>query len=900
MATLALLETYLKAPAAGQELEARYRGVTAMKRFEYFSIVRALMALGFRAEGDNRVMLRIYANGCRVEISGFLAIEAYCTNEVVPSSAVFVKKSKPSAMVENDYGMRLALAKEVMLEDDEIQTLRRQWTSLPKKYRYLNRKRLVHPLKFPHWAVDCTITKSSYANVYRFGESDLFSAPELCEIETEAVLQPAEKPTAAHMLNQLSRISTVVVGGLQGTPYPVTHKKLTAVLADYQRLVKVNPSLPFHQQFVAPNPVALQIENLVLSPGSKTPGAEDEAYHEDNALVSVLSGYAVTDKADGVRKLLFVNGDGELFFITSRLGIEYTNSFCPSLKHTILDGEYVEGGLYAAFDAYFVKGEDVRSFRLDGRLEKLRDAVAALNECSSYRIFAKTFYREASIYDACTKCLAAKQPYETDGLIFTPVDKAVGVSADGVPPPNKAYTWDLALKWKPPLQTTIDFLVKIKEKLGDKNLVVLNVLYRGSKNWALPQTALLEQSTHIITSKEGVRPFLTEEDSASHLCYLNVVNGDMTTTAGETIKPGDVVEFSYYPDNADLWKWQALKLRVDKETPNTYVTAYNNWNAIFHPIDPGMLQGTTQVPDPHKYYVGNHKNMKELRQFHRYVKEKLLEQTVALVHEGTTVAVNLIDLGVGQAGDLNRWRNLKLNFVLGLDLNRDNITNRQEGACIRYLTTNKGPMRAIFAVADVSKKLFELSPPSQDLDHLIISGVFGKVPKVQVEKYPNLALHYNVPFHVTSCMFCVHYMFESLSKLTQFVDNVAEVTAVGGYFVGTAWDGKDLCALLRSVKKDESVTLDHFTVTKRFSQIDFVGDPVAVGYPIDVSQHTFHPTTEYLVDFQGLTTLLLRKGFKVVEMKSFRSYYTDDVLSENEKTLSFMNNVFIYQKTGIV
>jgi hypothetical protein len=149
-------------------------------------------------------------------------------------------------------------------------------------------------------------------------------------------------------------------------------------------------------------------------------------------------------------------------------------------------------------------------------------------------------------------------------------------------------------------------------------------------------------------------------------------------------------------------------------------------------------------------------------------------------------------------------------------------------------------------------------------------------------------------------MFCVHYMFESLAKLTQFVNNVAEVTAVGGYFVGTAWDGKDVCALLRSVKKDESVTLDRFTITKRYAQTEFAGDPVAVGYAIDVSQHTFHPTTEYLVDFQGLTTLLLRKGFKVVEVKSFRAYYADDVLSENEKAVSFMNNIFIYQKIGIL
>jgi hypothetical protein len=893
--TIALLETYLKQPD-GFELEARYKGLTEMKRFEYFAIVRTLLGMGFEAEGENRVLLRIYANGCRVEVSGFLAIEAYCTNEELPRSAVFVRKTKPTHLVENDYGMRLALAKEVPLEEDEVQTLRRQWSSLPKKYRYLNRKRLVHREKFPNWAMDCAITKSSYANVYRFAESDLFSAPEKCEIEAEVL----SEGKAIELLQQLKRISTVVIGGLQGTPYPVTHKKLASVLAEYQKLLKVNPSLPLHQQFVAPNPVALQLENLVSFPSETVPADGEETYYEDNTAVNVSSGYAVTDKADGVRKMLFVNGDGEMYFVTSRLSLENANSVCRPMKGTLLDGEFVEGGLYAVFDAYFFKGEDCRGEKLNARLDKVRESVKALAECSPYKIVAKTFYTEPTVQQSCAKCLTAKHPYTTDGLIFTPVDKPVGVNYDGAPPPNKAYTWAMALKWKLPVQTTIDFLVKVQEKLDGKNLVVLNVLYRGSKNWALPQTALLEQSTHIHASKEGIRPFLTEEDSASHLCYLNVVNGDMVTPEGEVVRSGDVVEFSYRPDQPDLWKWQPTKVRVDKETPNTYVTAYNNWNAIFHPIDADVLQGTTAVPDPHKYYVGNHKTMKELRQFHRYVKGKLLEQAVALVHaDEKTASVHLIDLGVGQAGDLNRWRNLKISFVLGLDINRDNITNRQEGACIRYLTTNKGPMRAIFAVKDVSAKLFELTPPEQELDQLIVNGVFGKVSKASVEKYPNLALHYGVPFQITSCMFCIHYMFESRSKLTQFVDNVAEVTAVGGYFVGTAWDGKDVCALLRSVQKNESVTLDRFTITKRYAQSEFVGDP-AVGYAIDVSQHTFHPTTEYLVDFQGLTTLLLRRGFKVVEIKSFRAYYTDDALSENEKAISFMNNIFIYQKIGIL
>jgi hypothetical protein len=887
---LSLVETYLKSPM-GQELEARYKGITPMKRYDYIQIVRSLAALGFKAEeGVNQVLLRIYVNQCRVELSGFMAVQAYCTNEELPKAAVFVKKSKPVGMSENDYGMRLALAKETPLEDDEIQTLRRQWATLPKRYRYLNRKRLSSD-HFKNWAVDCTITKSSYANVYRFADSDLFAAPELCEVETEAIVSAGV--TAVDMMDQLKKISTAILGGMQGTPYPVTHKKMGTALLEYQTMVRANAALPLHQQFVAPNPVALQLENIT-APMSVAPTEWDESFHED-ACVSILKGYAVTDKADGVRKMLFVSSMGELFFLNARMAVENVNCSCLSLKGTLLDGEFIDGTMYAVFDVYFFKGQDCRGLKLNARLEKMREAVDVLKPLCKYKVVAKTFYQDANIFDACSQCLSAKLPYTTDGLIFTPVDKAVGVALDGQLPPDRAYTWDLNLKWKPPEQTTIDFLVRVQETCTDKNLVVLNVLCRGSKNWALPQTALLEQVTNVPSSKEGLRPFMTEEDPASHLCYLNVVNGEMVAN-GMVVKAGDVVEFRYYPERDDLWKWDAVKVRVDKDTPNTFTTAYNNWNAIQHPIPEDAVRGYT-VLQPHRYYVGNKKAMQQLRGFHRYVKGQVLEKVVGLLHkEESTPSLRLFDLGVGQAGDLGRWRSMKLSFVFGLDVNRDNIVNRQDGACMRYLTTTKGPMRAIFAVGDASKPAFA---PATELDELIVGGIFGKVPVESVAKYPNLATYYNTSFQIVSCMFCIHYMFETKPKLEQFLDNVAAATALGGYFVGTAWDGKELFGLLRQTGVNESVVLDDFTITKRYTNLDFEGDPVAVGYAVDVSQKTYNPATEYLVDFEGLTTLLLKRGFKIVDVQSFRTYYTEDVLTTNEKKVSFMNNTFVYQKIGV-
>ena len=52
--------------------------------------------------------------------------------------------------------------------------------------------------------------------------------------------------------------------------------------------------------------------------------------------------------------------------------------------------------------------------------------------------------------------------------------------------------------------------------------------------------------------------------------------------------------------------------------------------------------------------------------------------------------IPLIDYAVGKGGDLPKWINAKLSFVLGIDIARkDNIENRLDGACARYLNYHK-------------------------------------------------------------------------------------------------------------------------------------------------------------------------------------------------------------------
>ena len=68
--------------------------------------------------------------------------------------------------------------------------------------------------------------------------------------------------------------------------------------------------------------------------------------------------------------------------------------------------------------------------------------------------------------------------YETDGLIFTPINKSVGSSKLGILEKNR--TWRQSFKWKPPEFNTIDFLVRTVKDDNKKEIV--NYMYENGTN----------------------------------------------------------------------------------------------------------------------------------------------------------------------------------------------------------------------------------------------------------------------------------------------------------------------------------------------------------------------------------------------------------------------------------
>jgi hypothetical protein len=113
-------------------------------------------------------------------------------------------------------------------------------------------------------------------------------------------------------------------------------------------------------------------------------------------------------------------------------------------------------------------------------------------------------------------------------------------------------------------------------------------------------------------------------------------------------------------------------------------------------------------------------------------------------------------------------------------------------------------------------------------------------------------------------------MFETRANVCNFLRNVCECTEVGGYFIGTTYDGATMFDALKPYEMGDGIAVMHkgkrvWQVTKAYAATEFPDDETCVGYAIDVYQESINKTfREYLVNFNYLKRLMANFGFEVV------------------------------------
>jgi hypothetical protein len=385
----------------------------------------------------------------------------------------------------------------------------------------------------------------------------------------------------------------------------------------------------------------------------------------------------------------------------------------------------------------------------------------------------------------------------------------------------------------------------------------------------------------------------------------------MMTTENDIIQDETIVEFSYDASQPVNWRWSPLRVRHDKTAEyrsggknygNAYHVANNNWHSIHNAITPEMLSTGDEIPDElvsdDIYYnhaesggggggidIGRGTKVRTLtkgmRDFHNlYVKRKLI---MSVARPGNT----LIDLAVGKGGDLPKWIAAKLGFVFGIDYSKDNLEHKFDGVCARYLDIKRAKRNipdAVFIHGDSSKEIRAGQAAISERYRLITRAIFGEGAKdasiLGRGVYPQYGRGAD-GFDICSVQFAIHYFFENSIKLHTFLQNASECTKLGGYFIGTCFDGARIFqALARLETGDENTVLSGggggggggggdpqkmWSVRKKYHQTEFEPDSSSIGYEIEVYQDSINKATrEYLVNFDYLTQLLENYGFDLV------------------------------------
>jgi hypothetical protein len=407
------LRTYLESVPSvkfqnkSKEFEIRFGTGRNISKIDYDNVIKQIMAEGFISDNKNGLqILRIYSDykdpktgqikgsTTRAEIVGTDLISEYCaTNSIKkiiemtstePNKIKFTKKispidnagkyEKPIDFVDMGFRVDYKYEEDFGIGSRISQNIIDKWADNKKKFRLINRVQFRHP-EYPI-LVDISIVKTNKqvksreegkpvdVKTYTIQESQVFENPEKYEIELEIDNMRVGPGQYDQVMQYLRKVIRIIMSGIQGTSYPISVSDRNSVLEGYLRLIHgdeykspydIAKNFKFYissQNFIGPSSLTLQIDNIVEQSNSKLP--------------NICRDYTVTDKADGDRKLLYVNEKGLIYFIDGNMNVQFTGSqtkyeFC---FNSLLDGEHIKYNkmgefinLFKAFDIYFVNSK---------------------------------------------------------------------------------------------------------------------------------------------------------------------------------------------------------------------------------------------------------------------------------------------------------------------------------------------------------------------------------------------------------------------------------------------------------------------------------------------------------------------------------------------------------------
>ena len=338
------------------------------------------------------------------------------------------------------------------------------------------------------------------------------------------------------------------------------------------------------------------------------------------------TGYSVTHKADGQRKMLVFLKSGVWLVAApnSLTRISEDSRSTSNLTGTILDGELIpkekrlEGApkaeyWYLAFDALaWNRDRSIQNKPHGQRMQyaqtvsdKIKGELLTVNTKSFKNISTPQEFFKINREMFREQLLLA---YKQDGFMFTPQNTEYNPHSDY----HKLYERSLTrypdiCKWKPQDELTIDFLIK----------------------WKADPNSSIKRSLDLYANQKG-EPILFKP-SINKVDFLSPITLDL---------PNDtIVEYAYDYQRELLYP---TRVRHDKSKPNKLEIAEDVWSDIQTPIDKETMIGNTFLL---------------LRRYHNRIKRDLFIKSLEVGQkQKPKQKMYLLDIGSGRGGDINKWK----------------------------------------------------------------------------------------------------------------------------------------------------------------------------------------------------------------------------------------------------
>lgn len=337
---------------------------------------------------------------------------------------------------------------------------------------------------------------------------------------------------------------------------------------------------------------------------------------DHSTLHKIKKNYCVSEKIDGERRLLLLNGDRG-YLIGSDLKLKLFLHLSFNVNFTLLDGEFYENIMFI-FDILIHSQKNICNDKFIEREKIYKELVEKIN---INILRSKNFKRSENIFDICSEILNTKFEYPLDGLIFTPLDEGYY---------NDSY------KWKPKEYQTIDFLVRKKDKYF-LLFVGIDREYSKEKGIDIDYRVIRDNFPDVVI-EDNYLPVLFKPDNKD-LSIYNPTDDDIK------IEDYTIVEFKYTD------RWIPTRNRTDKTKVfldtcklfgNDYKVAWNNWNIINNPVSLETITGEE------KYFKTDSSEslITEIRRYNNSVKTDLYKFV-----KGNN---SIIEIAGGRGGDL--WK----------------------------------------------------------------------------------------------------------------------------------------------------------------------------------------------------------------------------------------------------